>query len=610
MKSLYPIFRYLKRHTRLIIVYFICNLVAIIFSLVSLTMLIPFISLIFGKTQLVYQKPPLGFSINSIIVNFNYFISSIILSHPDGKVFALGFICIVVIVAILLKNVFLYIATYLNSPIRNAIINDIRSDLFNKILSLPIGYFSEEKKGDIMSRMTNDLQEVETSIVSFLESLFREPFTVLISLIVMLKISPELTIFVLVLLPLTSLFIGRISKSLKKHSNAAQEKLSTILSIIDETISGIRIVKAFNAEKQQELKFTHENNSLFRVKNKVNHKRDLASPLSEFMGVVVLCVVLFIGGRLALHHPDASTDTASAFIGFIAIFSQIINPLKSFSTAAYNIQKGRASLDRIEKILHTGESIIEKPNAIPIKSFRQEITLSHVCFGYSGERVLNNVNLTVRKGKMIALVGSSGAGKSTLADLIPRFHDVSEGQLLIDGIDIRDYRLADLRRLMGIVTQEPILFNDTIMNNIALGAGHVEEEQVIAAAKVANAHDFIIRKEQGYQTNIGDRGIKLSGGERQRITIARAVLKNPPILVLDEATSSLDTESERIVQEAIYNLMKNRTSIVIAHRLSTIRHADQINVLSGGEIVEYGKHDELMALNGVYRKLVDMQQFT
>ena len=572
-------------------------------------MLIPFISLIFGKTQLIYHKPPFSLHINNIIANFNYFISNIIISHHNGKAFALGFICIVVVVAIFLKNLFLYIATYLNSPIRSAIINDIRADLFNKILSLPIDYFSDERKGDIMSRVTNDLQEVEISIVSFLETLFREPFTILISLIVMLKISPELTIFVLIFLPLTSIFIGRISKSLKKHSNAAQEKLSSLLSILDETIGGIRIVKAFNAEKQQKLKFTKENNSLFRVKNKINHRRDLASPLSEFLGVVVLCIVLFIGGRLALVHPDSQTDTASEFIGFIAIFSQIINPLKSFSTAAYNIQKGKASLDRIQKILLTEESIVELPNARQIRSFNKDITFKNVSFGYGNKLVLHNINLVIPKGKMIAMVGSSGSGKSTLADLIPRFHDVSAGQVIIDGVDIKEYKLGDLRRLMGIVTQEPVLFNDTILNNIALGSGTIDEEKIISAAKVANAHEFIIRKELGYQTNIGDRGLKLSGGERQRLTIARAVLKNPPILILDEATSSLDTESERIVQDAIYNLMQNRTSIVIAHRLSTIIHADQINVLNKGEIFECGKHDELMALNGVYRKLVDLQQF-
>ncbi|MHB1922632.1 MAG: ABC transporter ATP-binding protein, partial [Chitinophagaceae bacterium] len=595
--------------TRLVMVYFLCNLIAIIFSLVSLTMLIPFISMIFGKTQLIYVRPAFTLSKTGVENNFNYFISSLILHHADGKVFALGFICLVVIVAVFLKNFFLYLATYINSPIRNSIINDMRMDIFNKILQLPIGYFSEERRGDIMSRMSNDLGDVEHSIVSVMETAFREPFTVIISLIVMVIISAKLTLFVLVFLPLTGLVIGRISKSLKRHSNAGQEKLGNLLSILDETIGGMRIVKAFNAQRQQRLKFTKENNDLFRVKNKINNKRNLASPLSEFLGVVVLCVVLFVGGRMALDHANSSIDNASEFIGFIAIFSQIINPLKSFSTAAYNIQKGKASLDRIERILQAPEVIVEKPNALPIHSFQESIVFQQVNFGYSKKMVLKNIQLEIKKGKMIAFVGASGAGKSTLADLLPRLHDVSSGKILIDGIDIRDYQLDALRSQMGMVTQEPILFNDTIFNNIALGAGQVSEEKVIAAAKVANAHQFILQKEFGYQTNIGDRGLKLSGGERQRITIARAVLKNPPILILDEATSSLDTESERLVQDAIYHLMENRTSIVIAHRLSTIQHADEINVLHQGEIVERGKHQELMANQGVYKRLVDLQQF-
>ncbi|HEY6083139.1 MAG TPA: ABC transporter ATP-binding protein [Chitinophagaceae bacterium] len=542
MKSLAPVFRYLKRHLQLIIIYFICNLFSIVFSLASLTMLIPFMSLLFGTTELVRQRPPFAFSANGIGGTFNYFLSGIIIH--DGKVYALGFICIGVIIAIFLKNFFLYFAQYLNSPIRNAVTNDMRADLFSKILKLPIGYFSEERKGDILSRMTNDLQEVEASIVSFLESFFREPFTIIIYLIAMLFLSPELTLFLLIFLPVTGLLIGRISKSLRKHSTRGQEKLSDLLSIIEETLGGMRIIKAFNAERQQRLKFTMENNILFRIKNKINHRRDLASPMSEFLGVVVLCIVLFFGGRLALGSH--SSIGAPEFIGFIAIFSQIINPLKSFSNAAYNIQKGRSSLERIEKILQAKEMILEKPDAIAIRTFSESIEFKQVDFAYNERPVLKQINLRIEKGKMIAVVGSSGAGKSTLADLIPRFHDVTGGELLIDGINIKDYKIDDLRGLMGIVTQEPILFNDTIFNNIALGAGGITEEQVIAAAKVANAHNFIINKEKGYQTNIGDRGLKLSGGERQRLTIARAVLKNPPILILDEATSSLDTESERM----------------------------------------------------------------
>lgn len=606
MKSLAPVFRYLKRHLRLIVIYFACNLFSIIFSLVSLTMLIPFMALIFGTTKLVYRHPPFTFTKEGIIGNFNYFFSSIILH--DGKVYALGFICVLVMVAIFLKNFFLYLAQYLNSPIRNSVINDMRADLFNKVLKLPIGYFSEERKGDILSRMTNDLQEVEVSIVSFLETIFREPFTILVYLAAMIMISPLLTLFLVIFLPVTGYIIGRISKSLRRHSTAGQEKLSDLLSIIEETLGGMRIIKAFNAERQQRLKFTSENNILFRIKNKINHRRDLASPISEFLGVVVLCIVLFFGGRLALSGKAGIG--APEFIGFIAIFSQLINPLKSFSTAAYNIQKGKASLERVEKILQAQELIVEMPDARPVRSFNSRIEFRNVSFGYNERAVLKQVNLVIDKGKMIAVVGSSGAGKSTLADLIPRFHDVTGGELLIDGINIKAYKLTDLRSLMGIVTQEPILFNDTIFNNIALGTGGVSEEQVIAAAKVANAHQFIIQKENGYQTNIGDRGLKLSGGERQRLTIARAVLKNPPILILDEATSSLDTESERMVQDAINNLMQNRTSIVIAHRLSTIQHADEIIVLNKGRLEERGKHHELIAQNGIYKRLVDMQQFS
>jgi subfamily B ATP-binding cassette protein MsbA len=605
MKSLYPVFRYLKRHVRGIVLYFISNLLSVVFSLVSLAMLIPFLSLIFGKTTLVYDKPPFNFSTDALIASFNYYNSQIIIHY--GKVQALGFICLIVIVMILLKNLFLYLSSYLSSPIRNGIIHDMRYDLFSKILKLPIGYFSEERKGDILSRMTNDLQEVEVSIISVLDAAIRNPIMIIVYLAALIKLSPQLTLFLLIFLPVTAFVIGRVSKSLKKHSTAGQSKLGDILSIIDETLSGLRVVKAFNAEPAQLDKFMGENESLFHIKNRIYRRRDLASPMSEFLGIVVLCMVLYFGGRLALADPPLVTG--DVFIGFIAIFTQIINPLKAFSTAAYNIQKGKASAERIQTILDAKETIIEKPDAQPISAFNHVISFEQVGFAYQDKAVLKNINLKIGKGKMVALVGASGAGKSTLADLVPRFHDVSEGALVIDGVNIRDYRLSDLRNLMGIVTQEPMLFNDTIFANIALGTEGVTEQQVVAAAKVANAHEFILQTEKGYYTNVGDRGGKLSGGERQRITIARAVLKNPPILILDEATSSLDTESERMVQDAIGNLMQNRTSIVIAHRLSTIRHADEIIVLRQGEIVERGRHQELIAQNGYYKRLVDMQQF-
>lgn len=595
----------MKGYLRDIVLYFIFNLLSVIFSLVSLAMLIPFLSLIFGKTKLAYNRPPFDLSPDGLIATFNYYNSQIIIHH--GKLEALGFICIIVVIMIFFKNFFLYLSTYISAPIRNGIINDMRSDLFSKVLKLPIGYFSEERKGDILSRMTNDLQEVEASIISVLDAALRNPVIILVYLVALIKISPQLTLFLLVFLPITGFVIGRVSRSLKKRSAAGQNKLGDILSIIDETLGGMRIVKAFNAEGQQKTKFLAENNTLLHIKNAINRRRDLASPMSEFLGIVVLCIVLYFGGRLALADPPMVS--ADAFIGFIAIFTQIINPLKAFSTAAYNIQKGKAGAERIQAILDATETIVERPDAIPITSFGQAITFQDAGFAYQEKKILKHIDLNIEKGKMVALVGASGAGKSTLADLIPRFHDLSDGKLLVDGVDIRDYKLSDLRNLMGIVTQEPILFNDTIFNNIALGTDDVTEKEVIAAAKVANAHHFIMQTEAGYQTNIGERGSKLSGGERQRLTIARAVLKNPPILILDEATSSLDTESERMVQDAINNLMQNRTSIVIAHRLSTIQNADEIIVLHFGEIVERGRHEELVIRDGYYKRLVDMQQF-
>lgn len=478
--------------------------------------------------------------------------------------------------------------------------------MFTKILQLPVGFFNEQRKGDIMSKLTNDLQDVEFSTISFLESFFREPILIALYLFAMINLSPELSLFLLLFLPIAGLIIGRIGRSLKKVSNSVQIKLGEILSTIEETLGGIRVVKAFNAEQQQLNKFKKENTELLQIKNHTIRRRDLASPVSETLGIVAVCCVLYYGGSLVLNK--SFTLNGPDFLTFIAIFTQIINPLKAFSTASYNIQKGAASIERIQRLIKEEQSIKEDPNPLPINGFNDSIELKNVGFAYQDRNILQNVNLHIKKGQTIALVGSSGAGKSTLADLIPRFHDATTGEVLIDGVNIKRFKMEDLRNLMGIVTQEPILFNDTIEANIALGNLHAQPEQVEHAAKIANAHEFIQRKEEGYQTLVGDRGSKLSGGEKQRVTIARAVLKNPPILILDEATSSLDTESEKWVQDAINHLMKDRTSIIIAHRLSTVRHADEIIVLDKGTIAERGKHEELIAQNGIYSKLVAMQE--
>lgn len=604
MKSLRIIFSYIKNYPKLVIGYFSLNILSALFSLISLAMLAPFLTLIFGLQGdggIQTSRFKLG-NLSDLL----YDQLTILTASDQGKIKALGIICIVLVTAIMLKNLFLYFSLYLLTPIRNSIINDMRTDMFRKILDLPVGFFNEQRKGDIMSRLTNDLQDVEFSTISFLESFFREPILIAFYLFAMVSLSPELSVFLLLFLPIAGLVIGRIGRSLKKVSTGVQEKLGEILSTIEETLGGIRVVKAFNAEGQQLSRFKKENLDLFDIKNKANRRRDLASPVSETLGIIAVSCVLYYGGTLVLNH-DFSLNGPD-FLTFIAIFTQIINPLKAFSTASYNIQKGAASIERIQKLIMEEQAVMEDPNPLPIESFNETIELRDVVFAYPDKSILNKINLTIKKGQTIALVGSSGAGKSTLADLIPRFHDATSGEVLIDGINIKKYKIKDLRNLMGIVTQEPILFNDTIRANISLGNEKATIDEIISAARIANAHLFIENKEEGYASLVGDRGSKLSGGERQRLTIARAVLKNPPILILDEATSSLDTESEKWVQDAINNLMKDRTSIIIAHRLSTIRHADEIIVLHEGAIAERGKHDELIQSKGIYSKLVTMQQ--
>jgi ATP-binding cassette, subfamily B, bacterial MsbA len=605
MKNILRIFKYAIPYWGFASLNIVFNILSVLFSLGSLAMVVPFLGLLFGTQKLVLVKPYFHFSTNSVTETFYYYMSKIITDY--GKVDALIFICVLVIVLIFLKNFFRYMGIYFIAPVRNGIVKDLRNDLYLKILILPLSYFSEQKKGDIMARITNDVQEIEWSVMVSLEMIFRDPINIVIFLVTLMVMSPQLTLFVLVLLPIAALIIARIGKSLKRSSDKVQKKMGVILSVIEETLSGLRIIKAFNAIDYSEEKFKKINDIYTRQMIKVYRKRDLANPLSEFLGVLVGVVIIWFGGKFVLGNN--SSIAPNVFIAYVVIFSQIIPPAKSFVTAFYNIQKGAASADRIEQVIDAEEVIEEKKDAFPIKEFRKNITYSNVCFTYEKEEVLSNVNLTIEKGKTIALVGPSGGGKSTMVDLLPRFYDCTKGEIKIDGIPIKDLVISDLRGLMGIVTQESILFNDTVFNNIAFGLKDAQEAEVIEAAKIANAEEFIVELENGYQTYIGDRGGKLSGGQRQRLCIARAILKNPPILILDEATSSLDTESERLVQDALEKLMKSRTSVVIAHRLSTIQHADEIIVLQKGEIVERGKHAELIEKNGIYRKLCELQSF-
>jgi ATP-binding cassette, subfamily B, bacterial MsbA len=599
------IWQFVTRYKTYAILNVTFNMLSIVFSLFSLTMIIPFLGVLFKTSALVTSVPAFAFNMAVIKTYFYYYISQLIIAK--GQAAALVFIVVLVVIMMLLKTTCWYFANYFMTPLRTGVMRDMRNQVYGKILRLPISYFSESRKGDIMSRMSGDVQEIEWSIMSSLEMTFRDPFNIIIFIVALFMMSTQLTLFVFVLLPISALAIGRIGKTLRKTGLKGQIKMGEVMSTLEESLGGLRIIKAFNAEKRAYENFHRQNEEYTRIANKMMRRRFLASPVSEFLGVLILVVIMYYGGNLILNSKSAlSPDT---FIAYLAIFSQVINPAKSFSQAVYNIQKGMSSMDRINNILHAEERITEKENAVAIKEFKENIEFRNVSFAYENEPVLRNINLTIQKGKTIALVGQSGSGKSTLVDLLPRFYDVSEGDIFIDGISIFDLKIRDLRGLMGNVNQESILFNDSFYNNIAFGVEHTTKEEVIAAAKVANAHEFIMATENGYDTNIGDRGGKLSGGQRQRISIARAVLKNPPIMILDEATSSLDTESEHLVQEALMNLMKNRTSVVIAHRLSTIKHADEICVLHEGEIVERGSHDELLEKGGYYKKLYELQVF-
>ena len=606
MKKLFKVLAYVKPYWGQAAISVIFNIFSTFFGLFSLMMAMPFLGILFGTSPIIEVKPEhLTFDLNSAEQYFNYYVSHLILTH--SKAYGLAFISGIVIIFSLLKNLFRYFSLYFLATVRNGVIRDIRNQLFAKLIELPIGFYSDERKGDIISKMTSDVGEIEVSVMRSLEMLFRDPIAIIVYLGTLFFMSFNLTLFVLLLLPITGGLIGWVGKSLRKTSFRGQRKLGTLMSVVEETIGGMRIIKAFNAGDKMNERFQKVNNHFTYLMIKMWRRRDMANPMSEFLGSLVMVILMLYGGSLVLN---GNSDLApQAFMGYLIIFSQIIAPAKSFSTAYYNVQKGMASIDRINEILLAENPIKEKENALPIKEFKEKISIKNLWFKYEDEYVLKNINLEIEKGKTIALVGQSGSGKSTLVDLLPRFWDIQKGEILFDGINIKNLKITDLRGLMGNVNQEPILFNDTFFNNIAFGVESASIEEVMEAAKVANAHDFIMKYENGYYTNIGDRGNKLSGGQRQRISIARAVLNNPPILILDEATSALDTESERLVQDALFKLMKNRTSIVIAHRLSTIVAADEICVMQKGEIIEQGTHNELINKNGIYSKLQKMQSF-
>ncbi len=612
MKTLLYILKltFVYRKTTLLVIF--SNLFFVIFNVLSLVLFIPFLSVIFNPEEqqaLSAVKKPVWESSTTALDYFTQYFDHLKADFilEKGLPGALAFICIAVLIAFFLKNVFRYGAVYYQSYLRMAVVRDLRENLFIKSTSLPLSYHSEEKKGDLLSRMTSDLNEVEIAVVFALEMLFREPIALIINLTVLFYISVDLTLFSLVLLPISAIIISRIGKSLKRTSKKGQIQMGELLSSIEESIGGIRIIKAFTAEKQALKRFRNKNNHHQNLITRAFRKRDLSSPLNEFFGACVLISIVWFGGSLILE--DNGSMTGKTFIGYVVIFSQMMVPISGFTKGLTSMKKAEASLDRINEILDTDNPIKEPQNPVSKSSLDSEVKFQNVSFSYvEDEQVLQDISFTLEKGKTVALVGESGSGKSTISDLIPRFHDVNLGSIEIDKVNIKDIGKTDLRKLIAIVAQESILFNDTVKNNISFGNPNATEEEIINAAKIANAHDFIESFENSYETNIGDRGNKLSGGQKQRISIARAVLSDAPIMILDEATSALDTESEKQVQDALDRLMKNRTSLVIAHRLSTIRNADEIIVLKKGVIVEQGNHDSLIAEKGYYKSLCEIQQ--
>lgn len=599
--------RFLPPYKKYVVLAFIFNILTAILNVFSMATIIPILQVLFKINRNTFSFINWGTDgysfVDILLNNVNWYITQLI--ETQGNSFTLMALALFLIVATLLKTGTAYLGSYFLIPIRTGVVKDIRNQINNKILILPLGFFTEERKGDILSRISGDVNEVENSVMSSLDMLFKNPILILIYLTTMIILSWQLTVFVLVVLPIMGYLMGRVGRSLKKKSFTAQNKWGELMSQIEETLGGLRVIKAFGAESKISARFSNGNNEFRRMSNRIARRQQLAHPMSELLGTITIAIVLWFGGTLILEG-NSMIDAAS-FIYYLTMFYSIINPAKEFSKSAYAVQRGLASMERIDKILTADNKITDPSQPVEV-TFNTNIEYNNVWFKYQTDWVIRGINLTIEKGKTIALVGQSGSGKSTMADLLPRFYDIDQGQILIDGKDIKDLRIQELRSLMGYVNQEAILFNDTFFNNIAFGVNNATESDVISAAKIANAHDFITATEHGYHTNIGDRGGKLSGGQRQRISIARAILKNPKILILDEATSALDTDSERMVQEALEKLMKNRTTIVIAHRLSTIKNANEIYVMKDGIIVESGQHATLYAQGGYYTSLCDTQR--
>ena len=609
MKSLLEIYRLTFSYRWQAILTIIFNLLFVIFNLVSLVLFIPFLQIIFQTKDAaeIIPKPHYDGGFFSLFEYckdyYNYFMQEMVKDDPK---LALAFVCITVFIAFFLKGIFRYGAIWHQSQLRMAVVRDLKDKLFSKALRLPLSFYTEERKGDLMARMNSDVGEIEIAVVSMLELVFREPFAVITSIGALIYISPKLTLISFILLPVSAFVISRIGKSLKRTAKAGQEQMGMVYSTMDETLGGIRVVKAFNAIPQMESRFAAINLRYQQLITKAFRKRDLSPPLNEVLGSAVMICLVWFGGLMILEGQSTGL-TGEEFIAFIVVFSQLLRPIQGISTSVANLNKAKPSQDRINEILDTDESIHEAADARPLTAFNDAVEVSNVFFKYREEFVLKDISFTLKRGKTIALVGESGSGKSTIADLLPRFYDVTSGSVSIDGVNLKDYKLEDLHKHIGIVSQESILFNDTVFNNIAFGMPESSLDSVMAAAKIAHAHDFIDNLENGYDTVIGERGNKLSGGQKQRISIARAILKNPSILILDEATSALDTESEKIVQGALDELMQDKTSLIIAHRLSTVQNADEIIVLSKGKIVERGTHYELLALKGSYFNLCSLQ---